>query len=91
MIVRGDDDRWKLAGVGQLLADWTAVADRTESLVSIDQAYRARHDVTVLSTPVRRDIASLDEADVVRASPTNPQTVQNRVTDLRASAIRSTS
>lgn len=86
LIVRGDDDRWKLTGIGQLLADWTAVADRTESLIGVDETYWARHDVSVIPASFRREIASLDGAEVVRASPTNPQTVQDRVTDLLASA-----
>lgn len=86
LIERRSDDRWELTGLGQILADWIAIADRTEALVQLDEEYWQQHDVSVIPGEFRREISVLADSEIVRASETNPQTVQARVVELLSDA-----
>lgn len=86
LIDRRADDRWQLTGLGELLADWIDVAERIEALIQLDEQYWKRHDVSVIPRAFRRELSVLNESEIVRASETNPQTVQARVLDLISDA-----
>ncbi|NHN59117.1 MULTISPECIES: winged helix-turn-helix domain-containing protein [Halorussus] len=75
--VRGDE--WEPTGTGAVVSELIAEQRRTESVLRADPEYWQTHDATVLPKLFRTSLSALADADVVRATDTDPNRVVREV------------
>ncbi|MFB6172778.1 MAG: helix-turn-helix transcriptional regulator [Haloarculaceae archaeon] len=89
LVERNGDDAWATTCLGDLVASTLARRRGIESLVDADAAYWRDHDATALPAPFCASLDVLaDDAEVVRATDTDPGRVTRMLFDHMADAAR---
>ncbi|WP_435174295.1 helix-turn-helix transcriptional regulator [Halorussus sp. AFM4] len=72
-------DRWEPTGTGRIVSEVIDEQRRTESVLRTDSEYWRTHDATALPRLFRTSLSALADADVVRATDTDPNRVVREV------------
>ncbi|WP_238398306.1 helix-turn-helix transcriptional regulator [Halorussus salinus] len=72
LIRKPDSDAWEPTGLGLAVGEAIAERRRTEEVLRADPEYWKTHDVTALPAQFRATLSRLADAEVVRATDTDP-------------------
>lgn len=79
LIRKARSDEWEPTGTGTVVGELLEEQRRTESVLRGDPEYWQSHDATALPAPFRTSLSALADAEVVRATDTDPNRVVREV------------